>query len=196
VHALKRSLEMTHLPGEEWLSKQEPVLRGWLSKAILSFVAISGPLLLILSKAPTLLKLAGSAIWVLAMLLLWLLSWLAIYRTKVRELKSEMEALSNKTQKVSRQVSDLECSLLELMYDYYPERYTREELEEKTRSVRVEIDLSLMNLLKGNVPLITRPSGGLWHNGGPNPKGFGLTASGMAFVKNRRSEQAAPSNPQ
>ena len=76
---------------EEWLSRQEPVLRGRLSKAIQSFVAILGPLLIWLSEIPKMQKAAWSLVYVLTLLDLWLLSWLAIYRTKARLLKVEAE---------------------------------------------------------------------------------------------------------
>ena len=179
---------MTPAPGEEWLSKQEPVLRGWLSKAILSFLAIGGPLLLILSEAQILLKLAGSAVWILLMLSLWLLSWLAIYRTKVRSLEAERAETSNNEGAVDDPISKFEYSLLELMYDYYSERYTKKELQQKSGAPEVELDLALLNLINRKPPFVVGPRGGLWREGRPNPKGFGLTKNGMAAVKNQRSE--------
>ena len=186
---------MEPLPGEEWLSTTEPVLRGWLSKAILSFVAIGGPLLLILSEAPILLKLAGSTVWVLAMLALWLLSWLAIYRAKVRSLEDEKVALIETPKGDVDYFSDLQHSLMDMMYDYYPQRYMREELEAKSGRKRVEIDTALFSLSRRVPRLVGEPKGGLWHDGQPNPKGWWLSVLGMTYQEKRRSEQAAAGQP-
>lgn len=179
---------MTHLPGEEWLAKQEPVLRGRLSKAIQSFVAIVGPLLILASGMPVIQKAVASGFYLLSMLCLWLLSWLAIYRTKVRQLETEKAASASSQKHPDEEISDLEFSLLSLIYDRYPERFTRDELEQKSGAPRVEVDHALASMMRRTPKLIFSPTGGLWREGQPNPAGLRISTDGMGYVKNRRSE--------
>lgn len=172
-------------PVEEWLAGQEERLQGSLSKAWQSLVTITVPILLSLTPAPVELKVVGALLWVSLLLNLRLLSRLAAHRTKERQQAAE----TAKPQRSDDSISDLEFSLLSLMYDYYPERHTREELEQKSGRPRVEVDHALMLLLRRIPKLIHSPIGGLWREGGPNPKGFILSPDGMSHVRKQRSEQ-------
>jgi hypothetical protein len=82
-YTMKTALELA----EEWLPKIERVLRKTLAKAILSLWTVATPFLLWWSPTSIPYKIAGSALWVLLTLCLWLLAWVLIYQSKIRMLE-------------------------------------------------------------------------------------------------------------
>jgi hypothetical protein len=181
---------MTPLPGEEWLSQQESALRGRLSKAIQSFVAIVGPLLILVSGMPAIQKVATSGLYILMLLCLWLLSWLAFYRSKVRQLEGDIAGLSLKS---TPELGDLEFSILEMVYDCYPERLTRDELKRRIVASEIDFDCALLDLTVKK--FLIRPRGGLYRIGQPNPNGYGISGTGSKLAKTKKNEQVAAEQP-
>lgn len=175
---------------EEWLSTQVGALRKTLAKATLGAWTAAVPLILVWSGLSTANKIIGSILWVSVTLNLFLIAVVCWHRVERRRRSVSPTKLAS----CDDSVSELDFSLLELMYDYYPKRYTVDELEKMSGRPRVEVDHSVLSLY-GMIPkLVHRPSGGLWHKDQPNPKGWGLTKDGMGYVKKRRSEQAVRGN--
>lgn len=182
-----KNLNLPTQAAEEWLSTRVEAARTTLAKAAAGAWTAAIPLLLLWSGLSTANKMLGGVLWVSLTLNLFLLAKVCWHRTQNRQ------RLADQT-KSEDSISDLQHSLMDLMYDYYPARYTREELEEKTGRKRVEIDTALLTLARRTPKLVGEPKGGLWRDGQPNPKGWWLSITGMAYQEKRKSEQGARGN--
>jgi hypothetical protein len=173
---------------EEWLSTRVEATRTTLAKAAAAAWTAAIPLLLLWSGLSTANKMLGGVLWVSVTLNLFLLAVVCWHRTENRRRLSDQS-------KSGDLISDLQHSLMDLMYDYYPQRYTREELEVRSGRKRVEVDTALFSLARRTPKLVGEPKGGLWREGQPHPQGWWLSVTGMSYQEKRRSEQAVGEQP-
>jgi len=169
---------------EEWLSSQVEALQKTFAKVILGFGTLVLPLFLLWSGLSTANKILAYTLWVSTIANLLLIAVVCSYRVARRQRLSDLIVNPNHDDRFS----ELQHSLMDIMYCYYPERYTLEELEEKSGRNRVDVESALFGLERMTPKMAGAPKWGAQRDGFPNPKGWWLSKTGMAYQEKRRSE--------
>ncbi len=175
---------------EEWLSTQVEGLQKTLAKATAGLVTLAGPVILAMSGLSTANKILASGIWVSMLGNLLLLALVCSHRVVNRRRLADRSTTSDPK---AFDMSELESQVLMMAHNHYPERHTRDGLLQLLGESQVDLDYALSRLVKNHY--LSRPQGGLWREGGPNPKGFGILLSGIEYCKKKRSEQGVGEQP-
>jgi len=105
-----------------------------------------------------------------------------VQKEKARELQFALKAARGQT------LEDDAMTLLEVLYDHYPERYTRKELEQRALMPKIDLDFSL-NILREKKLIHIPITKEQWREGRPNPNGISIQQAGVSLIKQQRAEQ-------
>jgi hypothetical protein len=172
---------MTSKRFEALLAKQEPKLKSRLGKWIATGFTLLAPITLALLPQSTLWKATAYLVGVLLLLLLWVLSWLAIYRAKIGSLESCISELRGQS------LDKNDWEILDLIHKHDPKRYGRDEISQLVSMSETDVRYSLRKLMnKGyiDIPLMKK----LHKAGRQNPNGIILKQAGIALMKRIISE--------